>query len=162
MQDAEKADGRTQVFRVGGDLKQSSGAGLEQESKENPFVLPDQRHQGVRNTENKVIVADGKQFALPGVEPLLTGIGLAFWTVTVTAGAIRDGFITAASALIAMAAQCSGSATCDRGEYFKLSPAQGLTIVLDESASCFAYDVGHLEGWPRHGLSFSVAGRASP
>lgn len=161
MQDAEKADGRAQVLRIGGDLKQGGGAGLEQESKENSFVLPDQRRQSVRNTENKMIVADGKQFALPGAEPLLAGIRLAFWTVTVTAGAIRDGFITAASALIAMPAECSGSATCDRGEYFKLSPAQRLTIVLDESASCFTDDIGHLEGWLFHGC-LSVPGVVSP
>ena len=77
----------------------------------------------MRNAENKVIVTDGKQFAFPGAEPLLAGIRLAFWTVTVAAGAVRDGFITAASALIAMPAECCGSATCDRREYFELSPA---------------------------------------
>jgi len=78
----------------------------------------------MRNTEDEVEVTDGKQFALTGAQPLLAGICLAFWTVTIAAGAVRDGFIPAASASIAMAAECSSSATCNRGEYFELSPAQ--------------------------------------
>jgi hypothetical protein len=42
----------------------------------------------MRNAENKVIVTDGKEFAFTGAEPLLAGIGLAFWTVAVAAGAV--------------------------------------------------------------------------
>ena len=76
----------------------------------------------MRNTENEVVVIDGKQFAFTGAEPILAGLGLAFWTVTIAAGAVRDGFIPAASALIAMAAECSSSTTGDRGEYFELAP----------------------------------------
>ena len=77
----------------------------------------------MRNAEDEVEVTDGKQFALTRAEPLLAGIGLAFWTVTIAAGAVRDGFIPAANALIAMATERSSSATCNRGEYFELSPA---------------------------------------
>ena len=78
----------------------------------------------MRNAEDKVVVTDGKQFAFTGTEPLLTGIGLAFWTVAIAAGAVRDGFVPAASALIAMATECSSSATCNRSEYFELYPAK--------------------------------------
>lgn len=123
MQDAEKADLRTQVFRVSGDLEQCRSTGLEQQSEEDLLVLPDQRHQGMRNAENQVIVADGEQFAFTGPEPLVAGIRLTFWTVTVAAGAVRDGLVTAASTLIAVPAECGSSATRDRGEYFELSPA---------------------------------------
>ena len=124
MQDAEKADLRTQMFRISGNLEQCGGAGLKQKSEKDPLVLPDQRHQCMRNTEDEMIVADGKQFALTGAEPLLAGIGLAFWTVAIAAGVVGDGFIPAASALINMAAECGGSAACDRGEYFELSPTE--------------------------------------
>src|SRR5205085_2568172 len=41
----------------------------------------------MRNAEDEVEVTDGKQFALTGAEPLLAGIGLTFWTVTIAAGA---------------------------------------------------------------------------
>jgi hypothetical protein len=49
MQDAEKADVGAKMSRVGGYLDQCSGAGLKQESKENPLALLDQRHQAMRN-----------------------------------------------------------------------------------------------------------------
>ena len=77
----------------------------------------------MRNAEDEVEVINRKQLALAGAEPLLAGIGLAFWTVTIAAGAVRDGFIPAVSALIAMAAERSSSATCDGSEYFELRPA---------------------------------------
>lgn len=50
------------------------------------------------NAEDEVVVTNGKQFAFTGAEPLLAGIGLAFWTVTIAAGAVRNGFIPATSA----------------------------------------------------------------
>ena len=111
------------MFRVGGHFEQCSGAGLEQEGEQDPLVLPHQRHQCMRNAEDEVEVADRKQFALTGAQPLLAGVGLAFWTVAIAAGAVRDGFIPAASALIAMAAERSSSAAFNRGEYFELRPA---------------------------------------
>ena len=77
----------------------------------------------MRNAEDQVIIANGKQFALPGAEPLLAGIGLAFGAVAVAAGAVRDGFVTTTNTLIAMGAERSGSATRDRGEYLELRPA---------------------------------------
>src|SRR4051812_30568805 len=102
MQDAEKADTSSQMLRISGNLKQCSGTGLEQESKQDSFVLPHQRHQNMRNAEDQVIIADRKQFAFTGVEPLLAGVGLTLWTVTIPAGTVRGGFVAAATASITM------------------------------------------------------------
>ena len=124
MQDADKADTSAQMLRISGNLKQCGGAGLEQESKQNPLVLPDQRHQSMGNAEDQVIIADRKQFALTGAEPLFAGAGLTLWTVTIPAGAVRGGFVAAANASIAMSAERCGSATLDSDEYFQLSPGQ--------------------------------------
>src|SRR5665213_4107187 len=88
MQDAEKADVRAPMLRVGGNLKQCGRTGLEQESKEDLLVLPDQRDQSMWNAEDQVIVADRQQFALTGAKPLLSGIGLTLGAVTIAAGEI--------------------------------------------------------------------------
>jgi hypothetical protein len=40
----------------------------------------------VRDAEDKVIVADRQEFLLAGAQPLLPGIGLALWTVTIPTG----------------------------------------------------------------------------
>ena len=47
MQDAQEADLRAEVFRIGGDFQQGFGAGVEQELEEHFLVLPDERNQRV-------------------------------------------------------------------------------------------------------------------
>jgi hypothetical protein len=124
MQDAEKADVGTKMFRVGGHLEQCRSAGLEQESKENPLVLPDQRHQAMRDAEDQMIVADRKQFALTSAQPLLAGVGLTLGTVAIPAGTVRSSFVAAANASITMSAERRRSAAFDGGEHFELRPRQ--------------------------------------
>lgn len=57
------------------------------------------------HAENQVEIAHREQFLLPGAQPLLACIGLALWTVAVSAGVVRDGLMAAADALIAMSAE---------------------------------------------------------
>src|SRR6266446_618628 len=51
MQDAEESDLRTEMFGVGGHFQQGGRRGLEQESKQDLLILPDQRHEAVRHAE---------------------------------------------------------------------------------------------------------------
>ena len=59
----------------------------------------------------------------------------------------------AANALIAMSAKRGGAAALDGPQHFELRPSQRTAIAFDESVSCPADNVGHLEGWPCHPLS---------
>ena len=104
MQNAEEADLGTEMLGIASHFEQGGGAGFKQQSKENPLVLPDQRDQCVRDTEDKVIVADRQQFLLAGAQPLLPGIGLALWAVTIPTGVVRDGLIAATDTLVTMPA----------------------------------------------------------
>jgi hypothetical protein len=65
MQDAEEADLGPETGGVGCNLQQSGCTGFEQESKEGFPVLPDQRDQRMRHTENQMEIANREQFLLP-------------------------------------------------------------------------------------------------
>ena len=82
--------------------------------------------------EDEVDVATRQQFAFTGTQPLLARIGLAFWTMAVAAGVVRDGFMPAAGALIQMAAERGRSAALDGAEYFELLPGDSGSVLLDK------------------------------
>ncbi len=107
MQDAEESDLRAEMFGVGGHFQQGGRRGLEQESKQDLLILPDQRHEAVRHAEDQVVVAYRQEFLLPLMQPLLPGIGLTLRAVPITARVVRDGLITAAQALVAVPADAS-------------------------------------------------------
>ena len=116
MQDAEESDLRAEMFGVGGHFQQGGRRGLEQESKQDLLILPDQRHEAVRHAEDQVVVAYRQEFLLPLMQPLLPGIGLTLRAVPITARVVRDGLITAAQALVAVPAT-------------RAAPADGLASV---------------------------------
>jgi hypothetical protein len=155
MQNAEEADLSTEMLGIGSHLEQCGGAGFKQQGEENLLVLPDQGDQGVRDTEDEVIVADRQQFLLSGTQPLLPSVGLALWTVAIPTRVVGDGLIAATDTLITMAAQSRCPAADDGIEDLDLSPGQGLPIAFPEPASCQANHIGHLPEGPYHeGLSW--------
>jgi hypothetical protein len=105
MQDAEEADLRAEMFGIGGYFQQSGRGGLEQESKQNLFVLPHQWDQRVRHAEDQMKIVHRQQLLLTFREPLFACISLAFWTMPVPAGVVGDaGAISAMGTVIEMAA----------------------------------------------------------
>ena len=58
--------------------------------------------------------------------------------------------MSAASALIDMAAEGGGATARDGQQDLKVSPAEPVTVAHDEVCTCAANDVGHLEPWPTH------------
>ena len=85
VQNAEESDLRAQMFWVAGDLKQCLRTGLKQEAVDLAFVLQRQRRKLPRQGEDHVDIAGGQQFFPPRFEPAITCIGLAFWTMPVSA-----------------------------------------------------------------------------
>src|SRR5215813_348638 len=81
VKNTQEADLGPEVLGIGCYFEQRLRAGLEKEPEQNLLVLPDQWDQRMRDAEDQVVVVHGQQFALPRCQPLLTGVGLAFWTV---------------------------------------------------------------------------------
>ena len=64
--------------------------------------------------------------------------------------------MSAAHALIEMAAELGGTAPGNRSQHFDVLPVEPVAVSFDESLSCSADDVGHLQRRPAHLL---LAGR---
>jgi hypothetical protein len=67
--------------------------------------------------------------------------------------------MSTAGALIDMTAECGGAATGNGQQDLDMGSADPLAVALDESCSCSADQVGHLQGRPTHlflplGLAF--------
>ena len=60
--------------------------------------------------------------------------------------------MSAVRALIAMPAQCGGSAAGDGQQHLLVLPIDPLATALDERLSGVANDVGHLQRRPAHAL----------
>ena len=104
----------------------------------------------MRDAEDQMVVVHRQEFLLPGAQPSLACVGLAFRTMAVSTGVVGDGLMPAANALIAMAAECGCTAALDCPEHFELCPGQRTAVAFNELAPCPVDDVGHLPGWPCH------------
>ncbi len=82
----------------------------------------------MRQRENHVHIREIQQFRVAGSEPLVTSIGLALWAVAVTTRVVGDGLLTAARALIQMAAERGRAAALDSPQHAKMLPGQSGSI----------------------------------
>jgi len=85
VQDGERADVAAEPLRVLCDFDQRLGCGCEQQIVEPSRTGQSKDVEFMRNSEDNMEVADGKQFLLSGLEPLLAGPRLALGTVPVAA-----------------------------------------------------------------------------
>jgi hypothetical protein len=113
----------------------------------------------MRQRENHVHIRDIQQFRVAGSEPLVTSVGLALWAMAVTTRVVGDGLLTAARALIQMAAERGRAAALDSPQHANMLPAQSGSILLDKASARCLNDIGHLEGGAF--ISCAVCGSAS-
>jgi hypothetical protein len=104
----------------------------------------------VRQSKDNMDVGDGQKFTLPSPDPLVASAALTLWAMAITAAVIRGGAIATARALVAMPAECRGTAASDRAQYFPMGPMDPAEVVLDEAIALRTNDIGHLEEGPSH------------
>jgi hypothetical protein len=150
MQDRKETDVGPEVARIAGDLLQGLGTGAEQEVIEDLLVLQRQWGEWVRQSEDNVDIGDGQKFTLPSQDPLVASAALTLWAMAITATVIGGGAIATARALVAMPAECRGTAASDRAQYFAMGPMDPAEVAVDEAITLRANDIGHLEEGPSH------------
>ena len=91
-----------------------------------------------------------QQFPLAGLQPALAGLSLAFRTVAIATGVIRDGGVSAARAFIDMPAQRGGAAAQNRIQRLQALPVETKPGAVDKGRSGGADYVGHLQRRPAH------------
>ncbi len=103
----------------------------------------------MRQGEYDVEVGDAEEFFFSCGEPALASLCLALWTVSVPAGVVRDGLMTALQTLIDVASQRGGAAAPDRSQHTQLLVIQP-GVLIDEAVTLLAEYIGHLHGRPGH------------
>ena len=108
MQDTEEADLCDEVSGIACDFEKGFGTGAEQEIVNDLLVLQHQRSQATRQGEDHVQVAGGEKFSLTRSDPAVPSGGLTLRAMAIATAVIGDGgTMSAAHALIEMAAECS-------------------------------------------------------
>src|SRR5215467_8436292 len=95
-------------------------------------------------------IAHRQQFPATRRQPAVARVGLALWTVPVSARVERDGAIPAAGALVDVTAKLRGATEDDGSQNLQMQPGEPFPAVLVECGSGCVDEVGHLQGWPRH------------
>ena len=73
MEHTEEADMGAQMFPITSNFEQGFGAGMEQQTVEEPGVLPGQGRQLMWEGEDQVHVASGQDFAAARLDPAAAG-----------------------------------------------------------------------------------------
>src|SRR5260221_1977222 len=149
VEQAQDANLRTEMPRIGRDLAEGGGARLEEPGVQPRTIPTGQRQQRMRQREDDVHIWYVEQVALAGVEPAFPRLGLALRTVTVPTGIIGDGLMPAGVTPIEMASEGGRATARDRPEYRALLRAQP-RMLLEEGVALRVEDIGHLHGRPGH------------
>jgi hypothetical protein len=149
VEDAQHADFRAKMSRVGRHLAERCGARLEEPRVQARAVAIGQGQQRMRQREDDVHIRHVEELALTRVQPALASLGLALGAVAVPTGVIGDGPMPAGDAPIEMATECGGPTARDGPEYRSLLHAQP-RMLLDEGVSLRVENIGHLHGGPTH------------
>src|SRR5260370_6973828 len=143
MQDRKEANVCLQVTRISGYLEQGLRTGAEQEVIEDLLVLQRQWGELVRQSKDNVDIRDGQKFVLTSHNPLVASAALTLRAMAIAAAVIGGGAIATARALVAMPAECTGTAASDRAQYFPVGPVDPAEAVLNEAIALGADDIGH-------------------
>ena len=85
VQDTQKTDLCSQMFRIGGNHKECGCAGLEQQAIEHFRIILAKRIQLMRKGEYHMEVGHAEHFFFAGGEPALARLRLALWAMPIAA-----------------------------------------------------------------------------
>ena len=137
MQNADQADLRSEVSRIGRHLQQGLGAGTEQKVIEQALVVQCQHIEFVGHGEHDMEVVGGEQVAFPRCEPAFAGLCLALRTVPVAAGVVGDGgLVTAPGTSIDVTAQRRRAAAWNGPESFELLKVEAFSYLSRKRFPC--------------------------
>ena len=151
VEDAQHADLRAEMPRVGGDLAERGGARLEEPGVQPGAVPIGQRQQRMREREDDVHIRHVEEFPLARAEPALARLRLTLRAVAIPTRVIGDGLMPAGVTAIECPPEGGRTAARDRAEDGSLLHAEP-RMLRDEGVTLRVEDIGHLHGRPAHGV----------
>jgi len=151
VEHTEETDLGAEMGGVARDFEKSFCTGPKQQTIDEFSVLESQRSQLRRQGEDDVDVGRGQQFPATRRDPAFPRTGLTLRAMPVATRVVGEGgTMSAAGALIDVAAEGGGATARDGPQDLDMGPAEPVTVALDEVSACAANDIGHLELWPTH------------
>ena len=148
----QPANGATQALRIARDLEQGVGGRLKQQVVHHALVDERETGERLRDREDDVDVADRQQLLLASRHPGVPRRGQTLRAMSITAAVVRERRLRTLLTAIAVPAERRGAALRDGPEDASMRPRDPGPVRLQDAIAMSAYDVGHLEGWPRHRL----------
>ena len=152
VENAQHADLRAEMSRIGGDLAERGGARLKEPGVQSGTIPIDQRQEPMREREDDVHIRHVEQLPFTGVQPALARLRLALRAVPIPTRVIGDGLMAARAAGVDVSAEGRGPAAHDGAEHRSLLHAQP-RMLLDEGVALRVEDIGHLHRRPAHGAA---------
>ena len=116
VKDAQDADLRPEMPRIGGDLAERGRARLEEPGVQPGAIPIRQRQECMREREDDVHIWHVEQFLLARLEPALPRLRLALRAVAIPTRVIGDGLMAAGVTPIEMASEGGRATARDRAE----------------------------------------------
>ena len=132
MQHAEETDFCAEMFWIACNFDKCFRTGAKQEIVYGLLVLQRQWGQLTGKREDHMHVRCRKKFPATLFQPAFASARLTLRAMPISARVVRDGTMSAASALIKMAAEHGSTTTHDSQEHFDMLPADPLTASFDE------------------------------
>src|SRR5438270_13420188 len=101
----------------------------------------------MRDGEDHVHVLHRQQFLAALSEPMITSVGLAFWTMPGAAGVERGSFVTALTTAIQVSTERRRAAVLNSEEHAEVKPGQPGSVLFNKTVAIRASDIVHLKGW---------------
>jgi hypothetical protein len=149
VKDAQHADLRPEMSRIGGDLAKRRRARLKEPSVQPGTIPIHQRQEPMREREDDVHIRYVEELPLASVQPALSRLCLTLRAVPVPTRVVGDGLMPAGVTPIEMASEGCRATARDRPKYRALLRAQP-RMLLDKGITLRVEDIGHLHGGPAH------------
>ena len=124
VQDQGGADLGAEVFRIGGEGHQGFRCDVEQQSVDHGLVGIGDGADGLGQREDDVVVLDGQQIGVSGLEPALGCTRLALRAMSIAAGVVADLLMATGIATQHVSVQRRGTALLDSRHALELTEAQ--------------------------------------
>lgn len=150
VEHSEEADLCAEMFWVGGNGAKRLGGSTEEDVVDDFLVLKRDRGYGVGHSKDYVEVVDLEKLRLASLKPSSPSQRLAFGTMPVSAGVVRNDSMSTAVAFVYVTTERSSPAVLDGAHSAMLRTRHRSCVLFPILRTVLPEDIGHFQRWPAH------------